>query len=90
MAIQEFLPLLTTKGQVISQTPSWKKTTLKGKIRLRRGQTFFARHGDCIGRISLIFGGDLILYARIQKFRRNSTTRWWPDVSVYGQANRAK
>jgi apolipoprotein N-acyltransferase len=64
--------IIDAKGQIISQTPWWKKTTLKGKVRLRRGQTFFARHGDYIGRIALIFGGGLFLFALIQKIRSKS------------------
>jgi apolipoprotein N-acyltransferase len=64
--------IIDAKGQIISQTPWWKKTTLKGQVRLRRGQTFFARHGDYLGRISLIFGGGLFLCALIQKIRSKS------------------
>jgi apolipoprotein N-acyltransferase len=61
--------LINAKGKVITKTPWWKKSTLKGKIHLRRGQTFFARHGDYIGRISLIIGGFLVLYAGFQKIK---------------------
>ena len=59
--------LINAKGMVIGRTAWWKKTTLRGKIHLREGQTFFARHGDYLGRISLILGGFLILYGGIRK-----------------------
>ena len=62
--------LIDAKGMVIARTPWWEKTTLKGKIHLRRGQTFFARHGDYLGRISLVLGGFLILYAGIRKLKK--------------------
>jgi apolipoprotein N-acyltransferase len=48
----------------------WKKATLKGKIHLRHGQTFFARHGDYLGRISLVLGGFLVLYGGIRKLKK--------------------
>jgi len=59
--------LINAKGMVVAKTPWWKKTTLKGKIHLHRGQTFFARHGDYLGRISLVLGGFLVLYGGIRK-----------------------
>jgi apolipoprotein N-acyltransferase len=61
--------LINAKGMVIAKTPWWEKATLKGKIHLRRGQTFFARHGDYPGRISLVLGGFLVLYAGIRKLK---------------------
>jgi apolipoprotein N-acyltransferase len=62
--------LINAKGTVIARTPWWQKTTLTGKIRLRRGQTFFARHGDYLGRISLLSGIFLVLYAGIRKLKK--------------------
>jgi apolipoprotein N-acyltransferase len=62
--------LINAQGMVIARTPWWEKTTLKGQIHLRRGQTFFARHGDYLGRISLVLGGFLILYAGIRKLKK--------------------
>ncbi|MBU0733074.1 MAG: hypothetical protein KKG10_02860, partial [Proteobacteria bacterium] len=46
---------------VMAQTPWWKKATLIGKVHLRQGRTFFARHGDYLGRISLVLGIILII-----------------------------
>ena len=62
--------LINAKGMVIARTSWWEKTTLKGQIHLRRGQTFFARHGDYLGRIALICGGFLVLYAGIRKLKK--------------------
>ncbi len=62
--------LIDARGMVIAKTPWWEKTTLKGEIHLRSGQTFFARHGDYPGRISLVFAGVLILYAGIRKLKK--------------------
>jgi len=62
--------LIDARGMVIAKTPWWEKTALKGKIRLRRGQTFFARHGDYLGRISLVLGGFLFLYGGIRKLKK--------------------
>jgi apolipoprotein N-acyltransferase len=59
--------LINVKGTVMARTPWWKKATLNGRIHLRRGQTFFARHGDYLGRLSLIFSGFLALYAGVRK-----------------------
>ena len=62
--------LINAKGVVMARTNWWEKTTLKGKIHLRGGQTFFARHGDYLGRIALISGAFLILYGWIRKLAR--------------------
>jgi apolipoprotein N-acyltransferase len=63
--------LINAKGMVIVKTPWWKKTTLKGKIHLHRGQTFFARHGDYLGRISFVLGGFLVMYTGIRKLKKS-------------------
>jgi apolipoprotein N-acyltransferase len=62
--------IIDARGIVIAKTPWWEKTTLKGKVHLRRGHTFFARHGDYLGRISLVSGGILVLYGGIRKRKR--------------------
>ena len=64
--------IIDAKGRVVARTPWWKKTTLKGKIHLRRGQTFFARHGDYLGQLSLVLSGFLGLFA---VYRRLKTPR---------------
>ena len=63
--------LINARGMIMARTPWWKKTTLKGKIHLNRGQTLFARYGDYLGRISLVLGGFLILYGGFRKSQRH-------------------
>jgi apolipoprotein N-acyltransferase len=57
--------LIDAKGMVIASTPWWKKATLKGRIHLRQGRTFFARHGDYLGRISMFLGILIIVCGEI-------------------------
>ena len=63
--------LIDATGMVIAQTPWWQKATLQGRVHLHRGQTFFARHGDYLGRYSLVFGGLLIVYAGYRKLKKS-------------------
>jgi apolipoprotein N-acyltransferase len=62
--------LINARGTVMARTPWWEKATLRGKVRLRRGKTFFARHGDFLGRISLVIGGFLVMYTGIRKLKK--------------------
>ena len=55
--------IIDARGMVTVQTPWWKKATLKGEVHLRKGRTFFARHGDWLGRISLVLGGCLTIWS---------------------------
>jgi apolipoprotein N-acyltransferase len=65
--------IINARGRVIASTPWWEKATLKGKIHLREGQTFFARHGDYLGRMSLVLGGFLVLFGGIRKLKTSRT-----------------
>jgi len=58
--------LIDARGMVRARTPWWEKATLKGQIHLHRGKTFFARHGDYLGRISVVFAGLLVLCGGFQ------------------------
>jgi len=53
--------LIDARGMVMARTAWWEKATLKGQIHLRQGRTFFARHGDYLGRISMVLGMLLIV-----------------------------
>ena len=59
--------IIDARGMVSARTSWWEKTTLKGQIRLREGQTFFARHGDYMGRICLVLGAIMILWGGLRK-----------------------
>ena len=61
--------LIDARGTVVAQTPWWKKTTLKGEVHLHSGRTFFARHGDYLGRIAMVLGILSIIYGVIRSFR---------------------
>ena len=61
--------LIDARGMVVARTPWWEKATFKGEVQLRSGRTFFARHGDYMGRISLVLAGFLILYAGMRKLK---------------------
>lgn len=39
------------KGDVVSQTPWWTRTTLSGEVNLSSEQTPFVRYGDIVGRV---------------------------------------
>ena len=61
--------LIDARGMVVAHTAWWEKATLKGEVQLRSGRTFFARHGDYMGRIALVLGGLLILCGGLRKLK---------------------
>ncbi|MBW1868151.1 MAG: hypothetical protein JRI73_02400 [Deltaproteobacteria bacterium] len=67
--------LIDARGMVIARTPWWKKTTLKGQIHLRQGRTFFARHGDYLGRTSMFLGIFLIVCGELKRSHAKAQTR---------------
>jgi apolipoprotein N-acyltransferase len=67
--------LIDARGMVIAQTPWWEKATLTGKIHLRQGRTFYARHGDYLGQVSLILGIILIIYGVIRNLINRALKR---------------
>lgn len=62
--------IISAKGVVVARTPWWEKSTLKGKVHLHQGRTFFARHGDYLGRFSLGLALILVFSAAIRKWFR--------------------
>jgi len=67
--------MINAKGMIIAKTPWWQEATLQGRVHLHRGQTFFARHGDYLGRYSFIFGGLLIACAGYRKLKNSRVQR---------------
>lgn len=59
--------LIDASGTVVTATPWWQPAVVKGKIHLRKGKTFFARHGDYLGRMSLGSAMALLLAAGIKR-----------------------
>jgi apolipoprotein N-acyltransferase len=64
--------LIDARGIIRAQTPWWKKTTLKGAVHLRSGRTFFARHGDYLGKMALVLGFILIIWSVIRGFAKDA------------------
>ncbi len=58
---------IDARGDVLSQTPWWTRTTLRGTVRLRDGQTLFVRYGDVTGRICTLLAA-LLLAALLVRF----------------------
>ena len=53
--------IIDPAGRIVRQSSWWKSETIRGTIGLRDGQTFFVRHGDWVGRISLLLAALLFL-----------------------------
>ncbi len=53
------------KGEVLSSTPYWVETAIRGTIHTRNGLTFFSMHGDFIGRGAPVAALALLLLAFI-------------------------
>jgi apolipoprotein N-acyltransferase len=60
--------LIDARGRVLARTPWWEKASLKATVHLRRGRTFFARHGDWLGRAALTAAGLLLALTTFRKF----------------------
>lgn len=46
--------LIDPSGRIVKETSWWQEETLAGKVGLSREKTFFVRHGDFIGRLSVL------------------------------------
>ncbi|MDY6384493.1 MAG: apolipoprotein N-acyltransferase, partial [Bacteroidales bacterium] len=46
--------VIDPSGKILRKTSWWQKETLHESVGLRDGQTFFVRHGDVVGRISVL------------------------------------
>lgn len=44
---------INQKGDILSQTPWWERTSLAGSVNLSSEQTFFVRYGDIVGRVAI-------------------------------------
>ena len=45
---------INQKGEILQQSPWWEETTLRGSVNLNSEQSFFVRHGDIVGRVSVL------------------------------------
>ena len=46
--------LIDQRGRILAETPWWKPAVLAGEVNLNTAETFFVRHGDIPGRISVL------------------------------------
>ena len=58
--------LIDPCGRVLSRTPWWTECYLQGEVQLLRGQSFFVRYGDIVGRVSVLL---LLLLGAAAVFR---------------------
>lgn len=66
---------INSKGTVIAKSQWWKKETLTGKVTLLSGKTFYAEHGDYIGRIALFFAVLLLIFVKIRTYTGKNDIR---------------
>ncbi len=62
--------IIDPSGEVVSRTSWWQPETLRGKVGLSDGRTFFVIHGDFIGRLSTFMAILLLLDALLAALLR--------------------
>lgn len=62
---------INQRGDVSQPTDWWVPTAIKGQVFINQEKTFYAQHGDFLGRTSLLFAGFLLLYTFIRKKKLN-------------------
>ena len=62
--------IIDQRGRILSRTPWWQPAYLNGTVNLNSAKTFFVRHGDIPGRLS-VFVAILLLAAAIFRRREN-------------------
>ena len=67
--------IIDPSGRIVSQTPWWESTLLRGKVGLSDTQTFFVRHGDWIGRICLFMAVLLLLTTFVRSILDRKSSR---------------
>mgnify|MGYP002622705108 CR=1 FL=1 len=60
------------KGNITSASPWWERTVMTGKANLSDRETFFVRHGDFVGRISVFAAALLFLGALLRRGRNGN------------------
>ena len=58
------------RGTLVSESPWWQKTTLRGAVGLYDGETFFVRNGDITGRICVFLFVLLLAAAVVRRFKK--------------------
>ena len=62
--------IIDPAGRIVKRTSWWQKETLEGKVGLSDSRTFFVRHGDFVGRISVLMFLLMLLGAIVRRFTK--------------------
>lgn len=60
------------RGDILQPTDWWVPTSIRGTVHLNDEITFFVKHGDSIGRVSILFSTLLLLLAFVRRIRRKA------------------
>lgn len=66
---------INQRGDVLQPTKFWTADAVSGTINANDALTFYTRHGDYLGRLSVLFGIMLIVFTYIRGFLRKKKFR---------------
>jgi apolipoprotein N-acyltransferase len=61
---------INQKGEIMQSSVWWEQTAMIGNIRTNNRMTFYAKHGDYIGRIAVIIAMLIILFTVAFRYRK--------------------
>ncbi len=64
--------LINQKGEFLQKSAWWTEDALRGELNLNNDITFYAEHGDYIGRIAAFFAVLIVVWFMVRFLRRNS------------------
>jgi apolipoprotein N-acyltransferase len=64
--------LINQKGEFLQKSEWWTEDALRGELNLNSQITFYAEHGDYIGRIAAFFAVLIFAWLIVRFIRRNS------------------
>ncbi len=66
---------INQRGDILQPTKFWTSDAVSGTIHANDALTFYARHGDYLGRLSVLFGAMLIVFTYIREFLKKKKFR---------------
>ena len=66
--------IIDQRGRIVERTKWWEQARLMGKVNLNRKETFFVRHGDMTGRLSVFVFLLMLLAAVARSFVKRDVT----------------
>ncbi len=60
---------INQRGDVYQATQWWVETAISGTLNINDEVTFYVKYGDYIARVSLFFGGLLVLLMIVKRFK---------------------